>query len=103
MIETYIIPLAVAALATAFGSWITELCKKWLAIPPLILNWIVGVIIFSLLIIINIYELCVEDIGVMTLTVLGWNVIYNRNILRAKSVIRNFVRGRNKERKGWVE
>ena len=103
MIEKYLIPLAIAALSTMFGSLITEVIKKRILLPGLIINWLVGVILFLILIKLRVYTLDLKDGAIMTLTVLGWNVAYNKNLANLKRTIRKWAKEKRQSKKGWIE
>lgn len=80
--------VAVAFVAVALGTLITELAKRRVNIPPLFLSWIIGGLIMGALLMTGLYPVTWGTVFDFVKIVAGANAAYKANLLYIKRAIR---------------
>lgn len=80
--------VAVAFLAVAIGTLLTELAKKRINVPPLFLSWIIGGLLLGGLFLFKLYPVTWDAVFDFVKIVAGTNAAYKVNLLYIKKAIR---------------
>lgn len=76
--ENLIIPLALAMLGTLIGSYLTAVLKLYLWMPPKIINWITGILIYAAMVLAGWMPLGIPTAAGYTVCILGGQAAYDK-------------------------
>jgi hypothetical protein len=95
----WIIPLGLALIATAWGSYMTAIIKAKTVLPPLLVNWTLGVLLYAGLVATPWMAMSIETVMMMSICLLGANLGYWKNIMGLRDYMDAWARGRGESKR----
>ncbi|HSW63866.1 MAG TPA: hypothetical protein VLH56_11265 [Dissulfurispiraceae bacterium] len=93
--EKILIPLALALLGTLFGSYLTAVLKLYLWFPPKAINWITGVLIYAVLVLVGWMPLSIPTAAGYTVCILGGQAAYDKVLRGVWEHVNRWHKGRS--------
>ncbi len=95
ILKDWIVPLAFALAATAIGSYLTAMIKAVSrVVPPLLVNWLIGIVFYVVLVGTPLMVFSAETVGMMTICLLGVNLMFWKNVGGLRDYMEKWARER---------